>query len=159
MDGSLTTGSHLTHPNRKLSYSEPANDWRPLQRSARSTSQAPLFHSQPRSNSLVSLLTSLFLLTHTSRLYLNHVSITFAPFATSDQFLVKAPSISSPALMFLPGWTMPMPVCLTSQTRIHSPFISLVPHSLIKDISNVLQQNWRLNYLQMTRTFFCSTRT
>ena len=118
MHGSLTTGSHLTHPNRKLSYSEPASDWRPLQRLARSTSQAPLFHSQPRSNSLVLLLTSLFHLTHTSRLYLNHVSITFAPFATFDQFLVKAPPISSPVLLSLPGWTMPMPVCLASQTRI-----------------------------------------
>ena len=118
MHGSLTTGSHLNHPNRKLSYSEPANDWKPLQRLARSISQAPLFHSQPRSNSLMSLLTSLFLLTHTLRLYLNHVSITFAPFATSDQFLVKAPPISSPALLSLPGWTMPMPVCLASQTRI-----------------------------------------
>ena len=35
----------------------------------------------------MSLSTSLSLLTHTSRLYLNPVSITFAPFATSDQFL------------------------------------------------------------------------
>ena len=95
-----------------------ASDWRPLQRSARSASQAPLFHSQPRSNSLVSLLTSLFHSIPTSLLYLNHVSITFAPFATSDQFLVKAPPISSPALLSLPGWTMPTPVCLASRTRI-----------------------------------------
>ena len=73
---------------------------------------------KPRSNSLVSLLTSLFHLTPTSLLYLNHVSITFAPFTTSDQFLVKAPPISSPALLSLPGWTMPMLVCLASQTRI-----------------------------------------
>ena len=97
---------------------EPANDCRPLQRLARSVSQAPLFHSQPRSNSLLSLSTSLSLLTHTSRLYLNPVSITFAPFATSDQFSVKAPPISSPALLSLLGWTMPMPVCLESQARI-----------------------------------------
>ena len=79
------------------------NFYSSLQRLARSTSQAPLFHSQPRSNSLGSLSTSLFHSTPTSLLYLNHVSITFAPFATSDQFLVKAPPISSPALLSLPG--------------------------------------------------------
>ena len=38
--------------------------------------------------------------------------------ATSDQFLVTAPPISSPALLSLPGWTMPMPLCFDSQTRI-----------------------------------------
>ena len=66
----------------------------------------------------MSFLTSLFHSTPTSLLYLNHVSITFAPIATSDQFLVKAPPISSPALLSLPGWTMPTPVCLASRTRI-----------------------------------------
>ena len=98
MHGSLTTGSHLTHPNRKLSYSEPANDWRPLQRLARSISQAPLFLSQPRSNSLVSLLTSLSFDSHITALSKSCFYITFAPFATYDQFLVKAPPIASPAL-------------------------------------------------------------
>ena len=107
-----------------------ASDWRPLQRLARSTSQAPLFHSQPRSNSLVSLLTSLFHLTHTSQLYLNHASITFAPFATFDQFLVNAPPISLPALLFLQGWTMPMPVCLASQIRISLAYREFRTHLL-----------------------------
>ena len=54
--------------------------------------------------------------------------LTFAPFAISDQFLVKAP-ISSPALLSLPGWTMPMPVCL-AQTRICLAYRGIRTHLL-----------------------------
>ena len=119
MHGSLTTGSHLTHPNwfaLLLGTNQRLKTLATLGSVNVSGTTVPLTTQIKLLG--VTLDQSLSLLTHTSRLYLNHVSITFAPFATSDQFLMKAPPISSPALWSLPGWTMPMPVCLASQTRI-----------------------------------------
>ena len=119
MHGSPTICLLSTHPNLRLSYRETTRGWKRSQCSAQSTSQAPLFLSQPRSNSLVSLSISLFLSTHTSQLPLNPVSITFVPLATSGQIRVKAQPISSPALLFLPGWTMQMHACSASLSRIY----------------------------------------
>ena len=103
----------------------------PFQRLAWSTSQAPMYHSQPRSNFQVSLSTSLIPLTRILRLVLKLVFITFVPFVTSNQFSAKALTISSPAFLSLPGWTMPMPVCLASQTRIYLVYIESKEHLLV----------------------------
>ena len=62
----------------------------------------------------VTLDQSLSLSSHASQLSLNPVSTTSEPSATFGQFWVKTQPISSPALLFLPGWTMQMHVCSAS---------------------------------------------